>query len=754
MPVPLTAAFSLPRSPQAGGTTTTFVGFFMLHPTITTSTPNANPFPTSTGILGNGLILGVPAIAVEHGDTVTVEFTDVTNEFLQTLKVTDTLEVDTEGPEIDNVTPGDGTISTAVSTYTAEVTDEDSDLDIATISFLINSSDDVGTASPAPGPFQSLSDLDDADDVKIGEIITLSNFSLTGKVFVSVTATDNAGNVSFFDADRLTAGDQMAALVIDVDAPTFDKAFTGVGWDNIAKVLTFDDTTSIVVLFEDTLTDLDGDSVSAGDFSVVGNTVTDADVFSGSVTSSVDGLESVEVSKAVFLTLGTALTPDETPTVSVVGDGVDDEAGNEQAGGSGTASDRISPTITIDSITPELAADGDTVVIKISADEPLDNDDIVVAIYNAQDGDSLNTTIDDDGTNAWTVTTASIGDTAAFSIYVTGVDEADNTGDAGEDAAAAAVASADIDDHTIFEGDTGMPAPRVTPGDAATAVTRDPFFIIIDFGETTTVDLLHDEGSEYTGDSHSIVTLTVLTWDGVDILGDEDSKDEIRFLIAVNDIALGDHTVTVNAEDEAGNTLVEDLSFTFTVEEKGSFDIDLNPGWNLVSFPGTPADGDIDVVLAGVSSVTAIVTYDPALPGGFLSAIREEDGSFAGTLTSIVRSRGYWINAETFETLEVDIPSLEAGEVGLLPPTIAISEGWNLVPVLDVVGTGGAGEGIAAATYFGSLGNIAAVYSYDTISNTWEFLDSTSTTENVVLGRAYWVYTTAPGVLVPSGVPE
>jgi len=669
------------------------------------------------------------------------------------LKVTDTLVVDTEGPEIDNIDPGDGTVTTAISTYTAEVTDEDSDLNTATITFLINSSDAVGSASPAPGPFQSLSDLDDADGDKIGEIITLSNFSLTGEVFISVTAADNAGNVSYFDADRLTAGDQMAFLVIDVDPPVFDGSFTGVGWDNIAKALTFDDPNSIIVLFTDTLTDLDAGSVDKSDFSVVGNTVTDADVFSGNVTSSVDGLESVEVAKAVFLTLGTALAADETPTVSVVGDGVDDEAGNDQGGGSGTASDRISPAITIDSITPGLAGDGGTVVIKISSDEPLDNDDITVAIYNAQDGASLNSTVDDDGTNAWTVQTASVGDTAAFSIYVTGVDEADNSGDAGVDAAGAAVLAADIGDHTTFEGDTGMPAPKVTPADAGTVVTRDPFFIIIDFGETTASDT--HEGDEYTGDSHATVALTILELDGVDILGDEDTKDDVRFLVAVNDIALGDHTVTVNAEDEAGNTLVEDLSFTFTVEEKPSFNIDLNPGWNLVSFPGTPADGDIDVVLADVPSVTAIVTYDPALPGGFLSAIREEDGSFAGTLTSIVRSRGYWINADTFETLEVDIPSLEAGEVGLLPPTIVITEGWNLVPVLDVVGSGVAGDRIAAKTYFGSLAGIAAVYSYDTITNTWEFLDSTGTdsASGVELGRAYWVYTTGAGVLVPSGVP-
>ena len=704
-------------------------------------------------------------LAADHDDTVTAEYTDANTAF-GVLVIPETLTVDTQGPDIDEVNPEDGAIASSVAEYTAEVTDEDSDLDNASINFLINSvENDVNGVdiTEAPGFFRALADLEDADGDVIGQTITMT-VPLTGAVWVTVRARDNAGNETIFDADRLTAAIEMVGITIDSDAPTYEESFTGVGWDNIAKELTFDNPDSIIVIFNDNLTNLDSDSIVAGDFSVEGNSVTRADVFDNdNVTSStavedlVDAVTAVNIRRAVFLTLGTDLAPDEEPEVALVGDRIDDEAGNTAVTDSQDAQDRIAPTITIGTPSPELAGDGDEVTVVITSDEALDGDDITVVITNAQDGNNLAITVDYDGGNSWTVTTAGVDAGGAYTIFVTGVDlDTENAGEAGTAAGAAFPIAEDPidDDHTVFEGDVELLAPRVTPGDEDTVDTRDPFFIIIDFGETTSADNLRDEGTEYNADDHATVTLTTLTLDGVNILGDQDTKDDIQFVIAVNDIALGDHTVVVNAEDEAGNTMAEDVEITFTVEERAAFSLSLDPGWNLVSFPGDPADGDVNLVMADVANVTAVVTYDPALPGGFLSAIREEDGSFAGTLTTIEASRGYWINTATFETLEVNIPALAAGQVGLLPPSLPISEGWNLVPVQDVVGGGSALDTIAADVYFGSVADIAAVYTYDTITNTWQFVDANTVGADVVeLGRAYWLYTTSAGVLVPSGVP-
>lgn len=692
-------------------------------------------------------------LAAEHGDTVTVEYTDANTAF-GTVTIPDTMSVDTEGPEISALDPGDGTVTDSVSSYTAEIVDTDSGvaggtvgtgLTTESISFLVNTAaDNVGAATVVDAFFQSLADITD------GKTVTMSGLSLSGNVWITVRATDLAGNSTVFDSDVLDGAKEMAKLVIDTGSPSYDEAFTGVGWDNIAKALTFNDNNSIVLIFSDALTGLDGDSVTAADFSVDDNTVTRADVFSaGSVTSSIDGLETVDTDVAVFLTLGTDLAPDEAPTVTIVGSGVADEAGNDIVTGSQDAADRIDPTITVDSISPTLGGDGDTVTVAVSSDELLKSDDITVVITALDSNTTLANSVVDAGTNAWTITTAAVDESTAYSISITGQDDVNNAGSVG---VAGDFDPDDESDDVIFEGDVGMPAPRVTPADAGEPVVRDPLFITIDFGVTST-GLTEHEGNEYDGDSQSTVTLTVLTLDGADILGQEDTKNDVRFLVAVSDIALGEHTITVNAEDEAGNSLVEDLSVTFTVIERPSVDIDLEPGWNLISFPGDPSDGSIDAVFADNAAVTAVVTYDPARPGGFLSAIREDDGSFAGTLSTITADRGYWINTDAFETVEADIPGLQAGQVGLLPPTIPITAGWNLVPVRDVVGNGVAGATIVSNVYFASIAaDIAAVYFYDTISNTWQFLTVGAGT-NVEVGKAYWVYTTDAGVLVPAGTP-
>jgi hypothetical protein len=122
----------------------------------------------------------------------------------------------------------------------------------------------------------------------------------------------------------------MAKITIDSTDPTFESAYTGVGWNNVTKKLTFDSTTGIILLFADNLTALDAASVAASDFTVADNTVTRADVYSsGTATSSITGVTSVDTTKAVFLTLGTAITPDATPKVTIAGNGVNDKAGND-----------------------------------------------------------------------------------------------------------------------------------------------------------------------------------------------------------------------------------------------------------------------------------------------------------------------------------------------------------------------------------------------------------------------------------------
>ena len=714
---------------------------------------------TSSGVFTGSLSLAATSsstiknLAADHGDTITATYADASTS-LGAVSIPDTISVDTEGPVISAVTPVHGTVVSAVTSYTADVVDANSGMAAATIgtgnakktlTWLVNTSADVvGSATVVDKFFQSLTAITNGNTIK------LSGLSLSGNIYVAVRAADLAGNVSTSDSDNLNGSQTMAKITIDATDPTWESAFTGVGWDNVNKKLTFNNTTGMVLLFADNLTSLDAASVAATDFTVAGNTVTRADVYSaGTATSSITGVTSVDTTKAVFLTLGTAITPDAVPVVTLAGNGVTDKAGNDLTLGNKTPADRIKPTLTVGSITPTLAGSTVKAIIQVSSNEALKSDDITVVVTALDSNTALSTITADAGTNKWTVTTAGADESTNYSIYITGQDAVSNATTLGVAGDFDPVATAS---DVLFEGDVVMPPPRVTPAASSEPVLRDPFFITIDFSVTSTSAYTEHEGNEYEGDSNATVTLTSLTLDGADILSTANTQNNKKFLVAVKGISLGDHTVKVNAKDAAGNTLANDMEVKFKVVERPKVSIALEPGWNLISFPGDPADGTLATVFADTASVTAVVTYDPTKPGGFLSAVRATGGAFAGTLASVNGNSGYWVKADTFETVKVDIPALAAGEVGLLPPTIATVKGWNLIPVRDVVGDAKAGATIAASTYLASISAaIAAVYHYNTITNSWEFV--TVASDNVLVGKSYWIYTTAAGTLVPAGVP-
>jgi hypothetical protein len=326
----------------------------------------------------------------------------------------------------------------------------------------------------------------------------------------------------------------------------------------------------------------------------------------------------------------------------------------------------------------------------------------------------------------------------------------------------------DLAKATLFEVDTVVadPAFPLTAGG-----TDDPnTFIAVDFT---------DEGREYgllvskafvllgayldpaavppkTGadiktsfDSHKTVELLSASLDGTDIKADVSSIDSITFLYKASGLTFAEHTLVVKVKDEAGNE--KEFTHKFDVKARASVKVSLVPGWNLVSLPGEPADSSIDAVLAKSPDVSTVITYDPTIPGGFLVAVRGSGGTYSGTLETMDASHGYWVLTSTFAPIELDIPPLAEGSAGVLPPTISIAKGWNLVPIIDISGTKGVGDLISSRDYFASAIDIAAVYFFDTIANSWTFIDKSLDTEAeaVTVGRAYWVFSTKAGSLVP-----
>ena len=230
--------------------------------------------------------------------------------------------------------------------------------------------------------------------------------------------------------------------------------------------------------------------------------------------------------------------------------------------------------------------------------------------------------------------------------------------------------------------------------------------------------------------------------DEVDITDALVTTDNVIFLYKASDLAKGDHVVSVSATDDAGNEL-EDEELTLTVVEREPFDLELKPGWNLVSLPGTPTNTSINAVIPADHPASTILTYDAE--AGWMTAIRSEDGTWLGTLMSVDAMRAYWIQTDSFESISVDIPRISAGTSVL--PTIALSAGWNFVPVIDVSGELSHGaEAHLAESYF-SGADVNSVYTFDTLTGMWEKVDLEEGLLKV--GYGYWVHATEEGVIAP-----
>ena len=156
-------------------------------------------------------------------------------------------------------------------------------------------------------------------------------------------------------------------------------------------------------------------------------------------------------------------------------------------------------------------------------------------------------------------------------------------------------------------------------------------------------------------------------------------------------------------------------------------------------------DSDINAVIPADHPAMTVLSFDPSVPGGWLTALRGSDGSFSGTLTDITAGRAYWINTPSFEGVKVDIPKQAAGVAQVLP-TISIAKGWNLIPILDVDGDFELSDA-EGYNYFNGLseGTITGIYTFNTITNSW----SSVAQEDVEIGKGYWVYATDAGVIVP-----
>ena len=740
------------------------------------------------------------ALRVLNGDTITVTYTDAVNAAGATnVKLADIARVETNATLISAVGPLDDTSTQLqLPQFTATLNDSDSGVAVGSVFLLIDRdasglitydsaarrANIVGTDPTALLPFFTTAVLDttklqaEVDDADNAEIVKPS---ITGTgapgtdVTISFTPTtvmgsvgresdiswfivvfDKAGNATLSDSDpasiddlgadgaagggddglQLLAVDEPTILRVDRLAPSYGagKILTGNYWDPNTSTVKNNRKSSIEVQFSEKM---DSTSVSAGDFTVDGLTPVNAEVFSKLETS-------------VFLTLGYDLAPYDKPGVALVS-AVSDKAGNTSTSIAAIeATDKIAPTFTV---TMDKSLTNKGISIAIASDEAVSGNLPTVELYKKGDAVTAEKIMPVvvTGTDTWKseVTTELNVAQGDISIYVEGKDLAQNTGTVGKKDSAAAGS-------VLFKYDTVINAPTFDPVKSVTT-TLTPVETSAPF-----IRAVYDEAVSITKAEFGVKGATL-----TDVTSAMFSSDEKTWIYPTSGLTVGEgYELKIDAKDTAGNEK-KAQGTEFIVKERAKVDIAMVPGNNLVSLPGSPAAGEINLV--GIpDEVTEVITYDPtpagiAAGGPWLVATRPVGGGdLTGTLTSLDSVHAYWMQTTSTAPIKVEIP--QQGKAAV-PPSIPVVNGWNLVPVASLTGETpaaspdtscgpGKGGGVVAGCkladqYFGSTAWITA-YTFNTTANRWvKLLPSQLPADTVAIGKGYWLYVGKDGVLVP-----
>ena len=510
---------------------------------------------------------------------------------------------------------------------------------------------------------------------------------------------------------------------------------------------------------------------------------------------------------AAFLTLAGPLDPNDTPRVQVVGE-VSDSAGNVvDEANIAAADDGISAKLVVTVTGTAMNEDGrpvtdETVTVTVTSDETLSSrpklniHEVVRKDRSAAFEASASAVVTESGiapasgARTWTAEVDIPGE-GLYNIYVTGIGQGDGvTAAAGVAPEKFVTASLEDDAVMLIEVDTGIEQPSFIPN----KMSEDPDVLVrIDFtSEANEYGLIAEAAKPEVKAVEADATKDIEAKDAVDALPAVDAIDAVNFdtyskvsLVSVmfdgpgydeqnvtdmfstrnqvlfswrpGDLALGEYTITVTAMDEAGNEVALTPA-TFEIVAPTPYSLPIDPNLNLISLPGNPVDMDINVVIPTDGTIDLVTTYDPkaALGPWLVATLNADTGLFEGTLTTIDSRHAYWVRASSPISLEV--PLQRQAQAGVTPPTIAVSAGWNLVPVVDL-GRSDPGTEISAAAYFAGV-KWSLAYTFDATEGRWARIPNIppATAENpdpeglkrmVKVGSGYWLWATEAGTIVP-----
>ena len=417
----------------------------------------------------------------------------------------------------------------------------------------------IATETISDFGFAPIRDDKDFKEIDDGfEVETTIVLAKNKTFYVTFIACDNAGNCTFYDPDGNDRAEELAEITVDTEDPEFVEARTGLTWDSTDNE--YDDNRSFIQVIFDDLTPLNTETVEIDDFVVEGHTIKDVHMFEnpdsddkkdadwhlryGAAGS--DNLRDIaryrDIENSVFVELEDELLADETPDVTIVPNGVEDKAGNEQDDGDHEADDWISPTFTVVSIVSTretsqdevLAGDDDEVTVVVTADERLDSTRPTVTVTyvnatvidtkgtddcddkgdndgtrqrgeiinnnncvdnSAATGGTLNNSVEKVSNTEWIVTITEPKDTGYYNFRISGKDRSPQENPGSEGVSPGAIVTdffdadgdVNVDDAVFFEGDINLPKPQVrvsgfnVEGNEADVEFRSPLFVELNF---------------------------------------------------------------------------------------------------------------------------------------------------------------------------------------------------------------------------------------------------------------------------------
>tara|TARA_B100000405_G_scaffold301859_1_gene264001 strand:+ start:4 stop:4182 length:4179 start_codon:yes stop_codon:yes gene_type:complete len=257
---------------------------------------------------------------------------------------------------------------------------------------------------------------------------------------------------------------------------------------------------------------------------------------------------------------------------------------------------------------------------------------------------------------------------------------------------------------------------------------------------------------------NSKVTVVSASFGGDDVLAKLATTNSKKyFMVPEADLAAKTYAVKGKGTDLAGNKGAEG-SYNMKVSTRKDYKATILAGWNLMSFPSDPVNGDISSVFSN-SGIDQVVAYDAMSKGSPWSVATKDSSTqiFSGDLSNISSGNGYWVHSDEFSTQTVALVGPE-GPSASAPPSIeaiSLASGWNLIGIVDSTkALTQANEGATyktVANYLGTGGgsSVTKAFKYDTTGLSWsaQALDS----GNVSIGEAYWVFAKpdANGMLTP-----